>query len=101
MSYFLHQSVCVFQIKDFHRRHPGEISVPISVEFEELKKIRETGGDNEAGAVAMVDFSEEESFGRFLDLHACHQVSILINLIERLSICFGWLLNHLFLSAVH
>ena len=70
-------TVFVFQIKDFHRRHPGEISVPISVEFEELKKIRETGGDNEAGAVAMVDFSEEESFGRFLDLHGCHQVSSL------------------------
>jgi splicing factor 3A subunit 3 len=29
------------QIKDFHRRHPGEISVPMSVEFEELKKMRE------------------------------------------------------------
>jgi len=71
------------QIKDFHRRHPGEISVPISVEFEELKKIRETGGDNEAGAVAMVDFSEEESFGRFLDLHTCHQRYINIKGVER------------------
>lgn len=71
------------QIKDFHRRHPGEISVPISVEFEELKKIRETGGDNEAGAVAMVDFSEEESFGRFLDLHGCHQRYINIKGVER------------------
>jgi len=71
------------QIKDFHRRHPGEISVPVSVEFEELKKIRETGGDNEAGAVAMVDFSEEESFGRFLDLHSCHQRYINIKGVER------------------
>jgi len=26
------------EIKDFHRRHPGEVSVPMSVEFEELKK---------------------------------------------------------------
>merc|ERR1719187_1469711 len=33
------------QIKDFHRRHPGEVSVPMSTEFEELKKIRENPGD--------------------------------------------------------
>ena len=72
------------QIKDFHRRHPGEaVSVPMSVEFEELKKIRETGGDNEAGAVSMVDFSEEESFGRFLDLHSFHQKYINLKGVER------------------
>lgn len=72
------------QIKDFHRRHPGEaISVPMSVEFEELKKVRETGGDNEAGAVAMVDFSEEESFGRYLDLHNCHRKYINLKGVER------------------
>lgn len=29
------------QIKEFHRRHPNEVSVPMSVEFEELKKLRE------------------------------------------------------------
>jgi len=72
------------QIKDFHRRHPGEaISVPMSVEFEELKKIRETGGDNEAAAVAMVDFSEEESYGRYLDLHNCHRKYINLKGVER------------------
>ena len=36
-------------IKDFHRRHPGEsISIPMSVEFEELKKARE-GNDDTGG----------------------------------------------------
>ena len=34
------------QIKEFHRRHPGEVFVPMSVEFDELKKIRETSGDH-------------------------------------------------------
>ena len=29
------------QIKEFHRRHPNEVSVPMSVEFDELKKLRE------------------------------------------------------------
>jgi len=72
------------QIKDFHRRHPGEaISVPMSVEFDELRKIRESGGDNEAGATAMVDFSEEESFGRFLDLHNCHRKYVNLKGVER------------------
>lgn len=40
------------QIKEFHRRHPGEISVPMSVEFEELKKIRENPADD----LAMIQF---------------------------------------------
>lgn len=29
------------QIKDFYRKHPNEISVPMSVEFDELAKARE------------------------------------------------------------
>ena len=33
-------------IKEFHRRHPGEISVPMSIEFDDLKKIRENPADD-------------------------------------------------------
>jgi hypothetical protein len=51
------------QIKDFHRRHPGEVSVPMSVEFDELKKIRESPGDE---ANNMVEFSDEEGYGEDL-----------------------------------
>jgi splicing factor 3A subunit 3 len=60
------------QIKDFHRRHPGEICVPMSVEFEELKKIRESGGDSE-GSAPPIEFSGEEGYGKFLDLHECYE----------------------------
>ena len=52
---FYHNDVTVDrlkQIKEFHRRHPGEISVPMSVEFDELKKIRE----NPAEDTAMIQF---------------------------------------------
>ena len=43
-------------IKEFHRRHPGEsISVPMSVEFEELKKAREGNDDT-----IMAEFTDEE-----------------------------------------
>ncbi len=46
------------QIKDFHRRHPGEsVSVPMSVEFEDLKKVREGAAQGGDDATAMVDFT--------------------------------------------
>ena len=57
------------QIKEFHRRHPGEaISVPMSVEFEELKKARDGNDDT-----IMAEFTDEEGYGRFLDLHECYE----------------------------
>ena len=57
------------QIKEFHRRHPGEaISVPMSVEFDELKKAREGNDDT-----IMAEFTDEEGYGRFLDLHECYE----------------------------
>ena len=56
------------QLKDFHRRHPNEISVPMSVEFDEINKMKETADDN----TNMVDFSDEEGYGKYLDLHDCH-----------------------------
>merc|ERR1712141_857060 len=69
------------QIKDFHRRHPGEVSVPMSTEFEELKKLREGGSSANAGGEGttvekgevMVDFTGEESYGKYLDLHECYE----------------------------
>merc|ERR1719361_212328 len=55
-------------IKEFHRRHPGEsISVPMSVEFDELKKAREGNDDT-----VMAEFTDEEGYGKFLDLHECY-----------------------------
>ena len=42
----------------------------MSVEFDELKKIRETSGDDTNN---MVEFSDEEGYGKFLDLHECYE----------------------------
>ncbi len=64
------------QIKDFHRRHPGEsVSVPMSVEFEDLRKVREgaSNSHNNDEATAMVEFTDEEGYGRYLDLHECYE----------------------------
>jgi splicing factor 3A subunit 3 len=55
------------QIKDFHRQHPDEISVPMSIEFDELKKMRDSGTNDEASNMA--DFTDEEGYGKYLDLH--------------------------------
>jgi len=67
-------------IKEFHRRHPGEISVPMSVEFDELKALRE----NPAEDMTNIQFSDEEGYGKFLDLHECYDKYINLKGVERL-----------------
>ena len=80
------------QIKDFHRRHPGEsISVPMSVEFDELKKAREGNDD-----AIMAEFTDEEGYGRFLDLHECYEKYV--NL--KGEIIFLWMLEVYILNAI-
>merc|ERR1712008_37627 len=67
------------QIKEFHRRHPGEaISVPMSVEFDELKKAREGNDDT-----IMAEFTDEEGYGRFLDLHECYEKYVNLKGVEK------------------
>ncbi|XP_063716116.1 splicing factor 3A subunit 3-like [Symsagittifera roscoffensis] len=58
-------------IKDFHRRHPGEISVPLSVEFQNMQLAR--GDPKKCEESLPVLFSDEEDFGRYLDMNALHQ----------------------------
>ena len=71
------QSFLSYQLILF-RQHPDEVTVPMSIEFEELKKYREKGdekegkGDSEA-ASALVEFTDEEGYGKFLDLHECYE----------------------------
>uniref|UniRef100_A0A667XVY4 Splicing factor 3a, subunit 3 n=1 Tax=Myripristis murdjan TaxID=586833 RepID=A0A667XVY4_9TELE len=57
------------QIKEFHRKHPNEICVPMSVEFEELMKARDNPSEE---AQNLVEFTDEEGYGRYLDLHDCY-----------------------------
>lgn len=58
------------QLREFHRKHPNEISIPMSVEFEELAKVRENPADENLN---MVDFTDEEGYGKYLDLHSCFE----------------------------
>lgn len=68
------------QIKEFYRRHPNEISVPMSVEFDEIAKARENPTEELAN---MVDFSDEEGYGKYLDLHECYEKYINLKGIEK------------------
>ncbi|CAG9772370.1 unnamed protein product [Ceutorhynchus assimilis] len=68
------------QIKDFYRRHPNEISVPMSVEFDELAKARENPTEEMSN---LVEFTDEEGYGKFLDLHECYEKYINLKGIEK------------------
>lgn len=67
-------------IKDFHRKHPNEISVPMSVEFEELARARDNPTEEMAN---MVEFTDEEGYGKFLDLHECYEKYLNLKGVER------------------
>ncbi|XP_066146417.1 splicing factor 3A subunit 3 [Euwallacea fornicatus] len=68
------------QIKDFYRRHPNEISVPMSVEFDEFAKARENPSEEMSN---LVEFTDEEGYGKFLDLHECYEKYINLKGIEK------------------
>ncbi|XP_063015706.1 splicing factor 3A subunit 3-like [Melospiza melodia melodia] len=57
------------QIEEFHQKHPHEMCVPMSVEFEELLKARDNPSEE---AQNLVEFTDEEEYGRYLDLHDCY-----------------------------
>ena len=46
------------------------ISVPMSVEFDEINKMRE---NPEEAAAPLIEFTDEEGYGKFLDLHEHYQ----------------------------
>ena len=49
-------------IKEFYKTHPNEVAVPLTTEFEKFAENRET-------EINLVDFTDEESYGKFLDLN--------------------------------
>ncbi|XP_041354967.1 splicing factor 3A subunit 3-like [Gigantopelta aegis] len=57
-------------IDRFYHQHPNEVSVPMSMEFEEIAKQRESSADEVQN---VVEFTDEEGYGRYLDLHQCYE----------------------------
>ena len=66
-------------IKEFHKKHPDEISIPLSTEFETMaKNYQQSDALN-----LLVEFTDEESFGRYLDLHECYDKYINLRGLEK------------------
>lgn len=81
-------------IKEFYRKHPNEISVPMSVEFEELAKMRENPNEENGN---LVDFTDEEGYGKYLDLHECFVHYLNLKGIEKVDyITYLSIFDHLF-----
>lgn len=69
------------QLREFHKRHPNEITVPMSVEFDEISKQRENPSEE---AQNIVEFTDEEGYGKYLDLHECYEKFINLKGIEKM-----------------
>ena len=55
-------------IKEHYKSLPNEVAIPMSSEFDEFLKSRENPSESN-----LVEFSDEEGYGKFLDLNECFQ----------------------------
>lgn len=67
-------------LKDFHRRHPNEVEEPMAMEFLRLDKQRTHPPDH---MQTLVDFTDEEGYGKYLDMHALHETFINLRHMEK------------------
>lgn len=58
-------------IKDYYKKNPNEMAIPLSSEYEEFLKSRE--GLTEFN---LIDFTDEEGYGKFLDMNECFNLFI-------------------------
>eukprot|EP01136_Pigoraptor_vietnamica_P001698 Opistho-1_new@28669 len=70
-------------LKDYHRRNPNEIAEPMEMEF--LVRDSADGDAKESGEeeVMMIEFTDEEGFGRYLDLHEHFNTYLNLRGVER------------------
>lgn len=81
------------QIKEFYKKHPNEVSVPLSVEFEEITKAY----NNPDEMATLVEFTDEEGGGRYLDLNECYEQYLNIRGIEKVDyITYLMTFDHVF-----
>lgn len=85
------------QIKDFYKKHPNEVSVPLQVEFDELSKVYAANPADVENTTLLVEFSDEEGFGRYLDLHECYNMYLNLRNAEKVDyITFLLTFDHVF-----
>lgn len=80
-------------IKEFHKKHPDEISIPLSTEFEQMAKAYQQSD----AMNLLVEFTDEESYGRYLDLHECYDKYINLRGLEKTDyITYLMIFDHLY-----
>ncbi|CAG9534251.1 unnamed protein product [Cercopithifilaria johnstoni] len=68
-------------LKDAHRRNPDEIAIPLSLEFQKMNEAIE---NIELAEKDVIEFTDEEGYGRFLDLHTLYDKYINIKGVKRM-----------------
>ena len=66
-------------VKDYHRRNPNEKEEPMAMEFLRLDKQRLHPPDH---LQLMVDFSDEEGYGKYLDMHELYDMFVNLRQME-------------------
>lgn len=80
-------------IKEFHKKYPDEISVPLSTEFDQMAKAYQQSD----AMNLLVEFTDEESYGRYLDLHECYDKYINLRGVEKTDyITYLMIFDHLY-----
>lgn len=81
-------------VKDYHRKHPNIVAVPMSVEYDELNKLRDNPTEDMNN---IVEFTDEEGYGKYLDLHECYEKYINLKGVEKVDyITYLTVIDHLF-----
>lgn len=65
-------------IKELYKKNESEIAIPMSSEFDEFKKLKENTDLN------LVDFTDEEGYGKYFDLNLCFERYVNLKGIEKL-----------------
>jgi splicing factor 3A subunit 3 len=57
-------------LKDIHRKNPNETARPLTIEFQEMANFIQ---DPDRVEKELVRFTDEEGYGKFLDMHLLHE----------------------------
>ncbi|VDN08022.1 unnamed protein product [Thelazia callipaeda] len=68
-------------LKDAHRRNPDEIAIPLSLEYQKMNEAIE---NIELAEKDLIEFTDEEGYGRFLDMHVLYDKYINIKGVKRI-----------------
>lgn len=66
-------------IKEHYKRNPNEVAIPMSSEFDDFLKSRDNPNESN-----LVEFTDEEGYGRFFDLNECFNLYLNVKGLRKL-----------------